>query len=935
MMEPVFSARKRLLQPYLGKLRQARLFFFPPQKRKPNALTQREFEAEKSIAPVRVAICASGVFYFFLFMETEGLQSWGVFSFIFSSTLYALYSLLFEPYLRYSKVFKSHIISLLDSLLIVVWLSLSSGTDTPFYPLIYCAILAVALRHGFRATLIASTIYSLFYILLIFALNAHEVTFDQGFLRVIYIFFIGALGGTLAERSLTQRTELSRFNESLRQEILERRKAERALVESQKKLNFTLKAAEVATWSWNQQTEDLEWSDQFEIMHEIKDISFKNGKNLKRFFKRIHSADRKKTRQKIQKAIKNHKEYSLRYRYFTPENKIKWFESKGKASYDVNGNPQRISGICIDITNKIQNELQIEKAFQQRMAIAEISQQAIYETNISQLMDKALTRLKQTLQGDLVSLLKFSKKTNSFRIEKSYGRVYGPIQRVPANKNSQAGFTLLASQPKVKGNLQTHEPLIVSDLENETRFKAETLYSEGIRSGMSVIVYGNDHPYGVLEVHSRFKRAWSPDEAKFFQSVGNVLAAAIQRSRLEKELRSRVQELAQADQNKNEFLAMLAHELRHPLAPICSAVGVLKESGQFDSQGVLALEAVERKVQNMTHLIDDLLDVSRVTRGKIQLKKSHINLVTVLNRSIEACQSIIQSKGHLLQFTHDDAEILTYADPIRLEQVFTNILNNAAKYTPSGGQIKVTLSQKGGAAQLYFEDSGLGMTSEMCAKAFDLFTQAEQSLDRSEGGLGIGLTMAKRLLELHGGKIQVMSDGRGKGSTFNIHLPLAQPPANQCMIEDVSLTTKSYKTSSLFPKKILLVDDDPDMLQFLAMLLEIWGYEVKTTPKAHEALPAVQEFQPDIVFLDIGLPQMSGYEVAKILRSYQAQEEVTHFPLLIALTGYGRREDQEKALQAGFDRHLTKPITQAALKAFLGQENEILKPQPPVENFQV
>jgi signal transduction histidine kinase/ActR/RegA family two-component response regulator len=354
-------------------------------------------------------------------------------------------------------------------------------------------------------------------------------------------------------------------------------------------------------------------------------------------------------------------------------------------------------------------------------------------------------------------------------------------------------------------------------------------------------------------------------------------------------------EIQEEDRRKNEFLAMLAHELRNPLAPIRNAAQVLQTPGAGPQQQQWAKGIIERQVQQLTRLVDDLLDVSRITRGKIRLQMEPAEVATVVGRAVEISRPLIDQRKHTLHVQVPPEPVQAVLDPVRVAQILANLLNNAAKYTEEGGTIWLKAERAGDELVFRVRDTGIGIQPELLPHVFDMFIQADHSLDRSQGGLGIGLTLVRRLVELHGGSVQALSPGPNQGSEFVVRLPVRTLALSALNGEGTSApTTTSFR--------VLVVDDNVDSAESLALLLKTMGQVVHTAYDGPAALDAVERFSPDVVLLDIGLPGMSGYEVARQIRQ-RGQADV----LLIALTGYGQKEDQARAREAGFDHHLVKP----------------------------
>jgi signal transduction histidine kinase len=361
---------------------------------------------------------------------------------------------------------------------------------------------------------------------------------------------------------------------------------------------------------------------------------------------------------------------------------------------------------------------------------------------------------------------------------------------------------------------------------------------------------------------------------------------------------------------KNEFLATLAHELRNPLAPIRTGLQILRLSPTGD-RAIHTLEMMERQVHHLVRLIDDLLDVSRITRGKLELRKQKVALSELLSNAVESSKPLIDAGKHTLTISAPDEPITLDVDPIRLAQVISNLLNNAAKYTPKGGIITLTARKKEDTIQVEVKDTGIGLSPEMLSKVFDMFSQVETATARAQGGLGIGLTLARRLAEMHNGTVEATSAGPDKGSTFTVTLPykgeIRTDPAEGTVESNVGHTFHGK------PHRVLVVDDQVDIAQSFTDLLSLLGQDTHTAYNGPEALQAAKEFKPDLIFLDIGLPGMTGYEVARNLRAH----EETSRPKLIAVTGWGDEHNVSLAQEAGFDRHLTKPVDPLEIERIL------------------
>jgi len=357
------------------------------------------------------------------------------------------------------------------------------------------------------------------------------------------------------------------------------------------------------------------------------------------------------------------------------------------------------------------------------------------------------------------------------------------------------------------------------------------------------------------------------------------------------------QALRDADRRKDEFLALLAHELRNPLAPIGNALQILEMAEDNKEVTSSARQMMQRQFEHLVRLVDDLLDVSRIARGKIELRPERTSLGAVLERAVEAARPLIDSRKHELTFQLPEHPLGLYVDPVRLAQVVTNLLTNAAKYMEEGGEIVVSAHVEGDDLILSVRDTGIGIPAKMLPQVFEMFMQVEQGRTRAHGGLGIGLTLVKSIVQMHGGHVEARSNGPGEGSEFIIRLPRGTAP------EAEAAQPASQLSANVRPRNILLVDDNVDAADTLASLLRARQHDVVTAFSGPAALDLAEQIQPEVVILDLGMPEMDGCEVAEKLRARDEGEEL----VLVALTGWGGMEDRQRTAAAGFDYHFVKP----------------------------
>ncbi len=463
--------------------------------------------------------------------------------------------------------------------------------------------------------------------------------------------------------------------------------------------------------------------------------------------------------------------------------------------------------------------------------------------------------------------------------------------------------------------LLEQEQMIVPDTQDDPRFSCNPLVTAdgGLRFYAGAVLRTRDGvPLGTLCVLDKKPRPEGLTEQQQFMltTMAHQVMSQIELRRALTDQEALNEALRRADQRKDEFLAMLAHELRNPLAPIVSAATMLSNFELQPSMVQRAADIIARQAGHMTSLIDDLLDVSRVTRGKVELEFVELDLKDVLADAVEQVRPLIEKHGHRLVLEAVPAPALVVGDRKRLVQVMTNLLSNAAKYTLEGGRIEVRLATRGALIDLTIRDDGIGMSPELIASAFDLFSQGTRGLDRSQGGLGIGLALVRSLLKLHGGEVTAASDGPGCGSTFRVTLPLSARAATAAPA--IGVDAPQGNPAAL---RIGVVDDNEDAAVTLALLLETLGHTVSVAHSARAALEALPAFEPDVCLLDIGLPEMNGFELARALRARPG----TDHAILIAVTGYAQEKDRAEARAAGFHDLFAKPVDLEVLGAALVQ----------------
>jgi signal transduction histidine kinase/ActR/RegA family two-component response regulator len=487
--------------------------------------------------------------------------------------------------------------------------------------------------------------------------------------------------------------------------------------------------------------------------------------------------------------------------------------------------------------------------------------------------------------------------------------------------DAEAEAPLIFLRTQSEGRLATRQAASYAELPESLRAALQRVVREGLPLEGETLSYplrAGDRTLGALALGlDGSSSKLPPRDLVTLQEFVSRAAIALDNARLYSSLRREIirsrqaeESLQDANRRKDEFLAMLSHELRNPLAPIRNAVEVIRRLAPPDPKLTMARDVVDRQVALLARLVEELLDVSRISQGKIALKREPVDLGRIIAHAVETSRPLIDARGQALAVALPAAPVWLSADFARMSQVVANLLNNASKYTGEGGRIEITASAGKGEATIVVRDNGAGIEPQLLEKVFDLFVQGERALDRGQGGLGIGLTLVKRLIELHQGRVTAASDGPGRGATFTVTLPCisAVEKPQQRATQPVS---SSKDAREVYGRRVLVVDDNIDAAESTAAFLRLEGHEVKAVHDGLQALSSLKVFDPHVVVLDIGLPGLDGYAVARQLRE---RGDTSHV-LLIALTGYGQKEDRSRAAAAGFDYHFVKPADPREIQA--------------------
>ncbi|MBV8312401.1 MAG: PAS domain S-box protein [Planctomycetaceae bacterium] len=560
---------------------------------------------------------------------------------------------------------------------------------------------------------------------------------------------------------------------------------------------------------------------------------------------------------------------------------------------DEAGQIQFLISSAVDISERNQAEKALRKQ-NERLRLLWETAGILFSTNNSDAMIQGLfEKISDHLRIDTCLQYMVNEQADALCLQFCTGV---PADALPSLSRLDFGQAICG------GVAQSRHPFMATFIQQTEDARVRLVKAFGIRTYACNPLVANGQVLGTLSFGSRSRDRFDDDELEFMETITNYVTVAYERMRLLSQLHER-------DRRKNEFMAMLAHELRNPLAPIRNAVQYLSLKGLSDPDVNWAREMIDRQVTNLVHLIDDLLEISRITRGKIQLHKELISLSSVLSHAVEAVQPAISEKRHVLSLDLSSDALPVFGDPTRLEQIFVNLLANAAKYTDDGGFIDVIARRDGDRAVVRVRDNGIGIPPEMLGRIFEPFAQVDQSLDRSKGGLGIGLTLVKSLAEMHGGSVLATSAGSGLGSEFTLWLPLSREVAEPARNDHEPLPSAVAKQLT----RILVVEDNPDAATGIGKLLSTCGFEVKIAHDGKAGISLARSFRPEVVLLDIGLPGMSGYEV---VRAFRELPEL-HGLRLIAVSGYGQEADRIRSREAGFEHHFVKPVDFEALKAYL------------------
>ena len=672
------------------------------------------------------------------------------------------------------------------------------------------------------------------------------------------------------------------------------------------RLHLAMAAARLGDWSWDPKSDVVTFSPRGA---EIFGLAPAARVTWSEILAALYPADADRARRAVEEAIATRGDYAIEYRLMT-SGRERWISARGRATYDQSGTLLGMLGVVQDVSHdRLLGRL--DDAVRGLAAAAEITA-------------TAARMLGQQLGADRCAYATIDDHGATVTVTGNYTQdtrsIVGRYRLQDFGAELQRAMS--AGKPFVSGDAHTDERLTASE-----RHTYDTMAARGV---VSVPILKAGRLTASMAVHTVSPRNWAPHEIELVQQVASRCWESIERARVEEdraallgrerlarqeaELQNR--RLAQlsedaeaANRVKDEFMAMLGHELRNPLAPILTALQLMRLRGDASSERERIV--IERQVNHLTRLVDDLLDVSRIAKGKVELKLEPVETAEVLARAIEMASPLLEQRTHTLSVDVPRAGMVMLVDAARMSQVLANLLTNAAKYTPPGGRIMVGAQREDDGIVVRVRDNGIGMAADVVPTVFDLFVQGRQDSDRAAGGLGLGLTIARNLVERHGGSISAHSDGPGRGSEFTVRVPrtVVHSPLEP---QDASVRYPN-ETVAAGASRVLIVDDNEDAAEMLALVLGAKGHHIRVAHDGVEALRACEAFQPDAAFLDLGLPVMDGYELATRLRELPGLENIR----LIAVTGYGQDSDRRRTRAAGFQHHLVKPVDITVIEGLL------------------
>lgn len=672
--------------------------------------------------------------------------------------------------------------------------------------------------------------------------------------------------------------------------VVARRERDAALAElgtAGERLRLATDIAELGTFDHDLRTDELVWS---ATTRRHFGVAPDAPLDLGTFAAAIHPDDRVRMHAAVAAfyAAPGDGKYAADYRTVgLNDGQERWLAARGQLFFDAAGAPRRLLGTTLDITARKHAEAaahEVEARLRLLDAIGESTRMAAAPDAI---MEAATRMLGEYLHVTRVAYADLEPDNDRFTIRHDW--------TAPGAFSTVGVYSLDLFGPRARASMRAGHTLQIDDVDRElTAAEGADMFNQiGVKAIICCPLVKGGKLVAMMAVHQDSPRAWRPSELALVEAVVERCWAHIERVRA-------VEALRDTDRRKSEFLAVLAHELRNPLAPIRNGIDMLRLSANNPQAAAKVRDMMERQVTHMVHLINDLLDVARVNNGKVVLQMARVDLRQVLANAVEACASAVDAARHVISVDAPAGPVYFDADPVRLAQVLGNLLSNAVKYTPPGGRLQLSGRLAGDVITISLQDNGIGIPAEHQGAVFDMFTQVSRSLEQARGGLGIGLSLVQRLVELHGGTVAVASGGLGQGSRFTVRLPAHA--SGRASIAPVAGTIPAVHVPAA-PLRILVADDNVDAADTLCALLDASGYITRIAYDGAEALEAAKAFLPDVALLDLGMPRMDGFETARAMRALPALQDT----VLVAVTGWGAESDRDRSRAAGFDHHLLKP----------------------------
>ncbi|HEY0134667.1 MAG TPA: PAS domain S-box protein [Nannocystis sp.] len=679
-------------------------------------------------------------------------------------------------------------------------------------------------------------------------------------------------------------------------DITERAAAARALADSRARLDYAVRLSGIGFWHCDLPFDELLWDarvkEHFWLPPDAR-------VTIDTFYERIHPDDRAPTRAAIDRSIAGRVPYDIDYRTVNPTTgAIKWVRALGGTDYAPDGAPQRFDGVTVDVTARKLDEQRLARALEREREQGRLLRQvadASLAIHSAGSVESVLRVVAEEARRNLGAGLAFS----------SLGTGDDHVQTIiaAATADEHADPTQLrppaALQPLATAACRTNRPMrrTHAELASHPRTPDEAIP----RGWIAAPFVGPDgENLGLIQLCDKHHGEFGESDEVVLVQLAHITSVAIENTRLYAALRDQ-------DRRKDEFIALLAHELRNPLAPIRYGLQVMRLS-EDRAVRMRSQDIMDRQLAHMVRLIDDLLDISRISRNKTELRRSRVTLADAVNSAVETARPLIDAAGHTLEVVLPDQPVVLDADLTRLAQVFSNLLTNSAKYTEPGGKISLIAERHARSVSIAVRDTGIGIPAAALPTIFDMFSQVDRSIERSRGGLGIGLALVKGLVELHGGTVTAESPGPGRGSTFTIRLPVDAPPA-----QGPADTTSGETTTTRPRRKILVVDDNRDSASTMEIMLELLGDEVRTAHDGLDAITVAEAFRPELILMDVGMPRLNGYDATRRIRERPWGEQIT----IVALTGWGQEADRARSKAAGCDGHLVKPVSLPDLEQLL------------------